>query len=370
MNMRWNQKASRPGDAARPFAQDGPWNRIIPASATYATIGAGWAGLDVGLQSWGGDFYSITPYQATTSDPLFNVRYLETWWDVNGATGDGARGWLRQGNTLSVENTIISESAASFPMDMNGYSTTVATNPATQTKPAAGKYNVFSNPGTVPFQVRIPAAATPSPGSDGHFVVVQPDGTLFECYGAIKVTQAQNAIVCIRYMLIDPRLQGDGWSNGLTASMVSVAAGVLRNSEIDYVWDNFNISIPHAMKIAVPGDYLSTAAPAYPALAFDIGALTEAPNYNGPNALPMGTRLALPYSTALSSRGTYLTGLGQAIATAAQRHGFIITDRGGSGLTIFNERFPTQNHLINWDNGVWTDVSWVIDNLRRVTSPV
>jgi len=363
--MRWTQRAAIGNAATRPFSADGPFNRVIPGNATYSAINAAWPALDWGLQTWGGDFYAIGVYQATTSDPLFNVRYLETYTDVN-----GGRGWLRQGNSLSTENTIISESVTSFPVDMNGYSTTVATNPKTQTKPASGKYNAFVNPGTLPYQIRVPAAATPSPGLDGHFVVVQPDGTIFECYGAIKVTTAQNAVVCIRYQMIDPKKAGDGWVNGLTASMVSVTAGVLRNSEIDFAWNNFSISIPHAMKIAVPGDKLSTATPVYPALAMDIGALTESPAYNGTGALPMGTRLAITYSTALTGRGTYLTGLGQAIATAAQRYGFIITDRGGSGLTVFNERGPTQSHLTTWDNGVWTDVNWVIDNLQRVTSSV
>ena len=363
MGMRWTQYGRAGNFTARPFSQDGPWNRIIPANATYAAIGSGWASLDWGLQSWSGDFYSVTPFQATDSDPLFNVRFYDTWWNVSQGT------WARINNTLTNENSIITASSTSFPFDMNPYSTIVATNPATQTKPTAGTYKPFVNPGTLPFQVRIPAAATPSPGLDGHMVVAQPDGTIFEVYGGIKITQAQNAIVCTRYNMIDQTLQGDGWSNGLTASMISVLAGVLRNTEIDFVW-NQAVTIPHAMKIAAPGNYLSTAAPLYPALAFDISALTNNPAYNGTDALPMGSRLAIPYSTAISGRGTYLTGLGQAIATAAQRYGFIITDRGGSGLTVFNERFPSQNHLLNWDNGVWTDVNWVIDNLQRVTSPV
>ena len=367
--MRWTQYA-RMGDISRPFSPDGPWNRIIPANATYSAPGVGWASLAVGLQTWQGDFYSITPYQATESDPLWNVRYLETWWDVNGATNQGARGWQRQGNSLSVENTIISESVTSFPMKMNGYSTTVATNPATQTRPPDSAYNVFTNPTTLPRQIRMPESATPAPGLDGHMVVVQPDGQVFECYGAIIVSQAQRAIVCIRYMIFDPAHPGDGSINGLTASMISVMAGVLRNHEINYPWNNFAINIPHAMKIAVPGNFLSTATPAYPALAMDVGALTESPAYNGPNAVPMGTRLAIPYSTNLSSRGTFQTGLGLAIARAAQRHGFIITDRGGSVLTIFNERFPTQGHLTTWDMGVWNDISWVIANLQSVTSTV
>ena len=364
--MRWTQRAAAPGDAAvRPFSADGPWNRIIPGNATYATINSAWAALDWGLQTWAGDFYSIKPYPSTTSDPLFNVRYLETYTDTN-----GGRGWARQGNTLTVENTIISESVTSFPVDMNGYSTTVVTNPATQTKPSSSSYNGFVNPGTLPYQVRIPAAATPSPGLDGHMVVIQPDGTMFECYGAVKITQSQNAIVCIRYQMIDPKLSGDAWVNGLTASMLSVAGGVLRNAEIDKNWDDFSVVIPHAMKIAVPGSLISTASPVYPALAMDRDGLTNATPYGGTGALPMGTRLAIPYSTSLSGRGTYVTGLGQAIATAAQRYGFIITDRGGSGLTVFNERLPTNTVLNNWDNGVWTDVNWVIDNLQRVTSAV
>ena len=363
MSMRWTQYGRAGNYIARPFAQDGPWNRIIPANATYAAIGSGWATKNWGLQSWLGDNYSITPFQATDSDPLFNVLYCETWWDVSQGT------WMRVNNSLAVENNIVAASATSFWFDMNTYSTTVATNPKTQTKPPAGSYKPFVSPSTLPFQVRIPAAATPSPGLDGHMVVVQPDGMLFETYGGIKITQAQNAIVCIRYNIMDPTLLGDAWQNGLTASMISVAAGVLRNSEIDFVW-NQSVTIPHAMKIAVPGDYLSTSPAVYPALAYDMGALTDTPAYNGVNALPMGSRLAIPYSTAITGRGTYLTGLGQAIATAAQRYGFIITDRGGSDITVFNERFPTQNHLLNWDNGVWTDVNWVFDNLQRVTSPV
>lgn len=367
--MRWTQYA-RMGDISRPFSPDGPWNRIIPANATYSAPGVGWASLAVGLQTWQGDFYSITPYQATTSDPLFNVRFFDTWWDVNGSTQDGARGWLRQGNTLTVENTIIGDSVTSFPVDMNGYSTTVATNPATQTKPPASAYNGFVNPGTLPFQIRVPAAATPSPGLDGHWVIAQPDGMIFECYGGIKVTQAQNAIVCSRYQMIDPKRQGDGWSNGLTASMLSVMAGVLRNSEINFNQAAGTLTVPHAMKIAVPGNYLSTATPLYPALAMDRGALTESPAYNGTYAQPMGVRLAIPYSTALSSRGTWLSNIGQAIGVAAQRHGFIVTDRGGSGITLFNERFPTDSRLTASDNNTVSDLNWIFDNVQRVTSAV
>lgn len=367
--MRWSQRASIGNIATRPFSADSPWNRIIPANATYSAIDAAWRAIDWGLQSWSGDFYSITPYISTTSDPLYNVLYKDTWWDVNGATAQGARGWLRQGNSLSVENTIISESTTSFPADMNTYSTTLATAQETWNKPPAGSYNAFVNPGTVPFQVRVPAGATPSPGADGHMVIVQPDGMVLELYGGIKITQAQSALVCTRYQMINPKLAGDGWINGLTASMISVSAGVLRNSEINYVWNDFSISIPHAMKIAVPGNLIANSV-AYPALALDRGALTANPAYGGTGSLPMGVRLAIPYSTALSGRGAYSTGLGQAMATAAQRHGFIVTDRGGAGLTVFNERNPTAAHLTAWDFGVWEDVNWIIDNLQRVTSPV
>ena len=124
------------------------------------------------------------------------------------------------------------------------------------------------------------------------------------------------------------------------------------------------------MKIAVPGNLISVASPVYPALAMDRDGVTNAVPYGGTGSVPMGTRFAIPYATSLSGRGTYSTGLGQAIATAAQRYGFIITDRGGSGLTVFNERLPTNAVLTSWDFGVWEDVNWVIDNLQRVTSAV
>lgn len=353
-----------------PFRRDDPWNRQIPIDAAYSTIGAGWAGLDWGLQTWQSpDGYSIAFYQATNSDPVFNVRFFDTWWDVNGDTGQGARGWLRQGNTLTVENQIISDSATSFPFDMNPYSTTVADAAKSQIKPTAGLYLPFANPTTLPFTVRVPSGALPAPGLDGHMVIIQPDGRIFEAYGAIKVTQAQNAIVCTRYMMINPKLRGDGWSNGLTASMCSVVAGVLRNHEIDYASGSSLIGIPHAMKIAVPGDYLSTSTPVSPAYTMDRDALTHSPAYNGPNALPMGSRLALPWSVNLNSRN-WQSDVGKAIATAAQKHGFIITDRGGTGLTIFNERGPSQARLTAWDFGIWDDVNFVIDNLQRVTSTV
>lgn len=362
--MRWTQKATTVGSAGRPFSQDGPWNRIIPANATYSAINAAWPALDWSFQTWlSGDGFSINIYQATTSDPLFNVRYFDTWSNVNAGT------WARTGNSLATENSIVSASSTSFPNNMNPYSTTVATNPATQTKPPASAFNPLVNPGTLPFQVRVPAGAVPSPGSDGHWVIMQPDGMIFECYSAIKLTQAQNAIVTTRYQMIDPRLAGDGWSNGLTASMLSVMAGVVRNSEIDFAQSGTTLTIPHAMKIAVPGNLISTSA-AYPALAFDISALTESPNYNGTGALPMGVRLAVPYSTNLSARGTYGSNIGQAMAVAAQRYGFIVTDRGGSALTVFNERSPTQARLTAWNFEIWEDVNWVIDNLQRVTSPV
>lgn len=353
-----------------PFPKNGVWNRPIPSNATYATIGAGWASLPWGFQTWDSpDGYSLTFYQATSSDTLFNVRFYDTWWDVNGSTADGARGWLRQGNSLTVENDIITASSTSFPFDMNPYSTVTATANKDQTKPAAGKYLPFTNPTTLPYQIRVPAGAVPAPGSDGHMVIIQPDGRIFEAYGVVKVTQAQNAIVCTRYMMIDPKLRGDGWANGLTASMCPVMAGVIRNHEVDYPVNSGFIGINHAMKLAVPGDYLSTATPLFPAFTMDLTALTNTPAYNGPNALPMGVRLALPWSVNLSSR-TWESDIGRAVATAAQKYGFIVTDRGGSGLTVFNERAPTQARLAAYDVGIGNDVSWVFDNVQRVTSTV
>lgn len=366
--MRWVQRSRDGNFAARPFSQDGPWNRLIPDNATYAAIGSGWATLPWGIQSQGGggDAFNVTPYQATTSDPLYNLRYYETWTNTKNGV------WLRTGNSLATENQIIAASATSFPHNINPYSTTVATVGKAQTLPPAGTFNPFTNPGTLPAQVRVPANAVPASGSDGHLCIIQPDGRLFECYGAIKITQATPTIVTVRYHHIDISLQGDGWSNGLTASMCSVLAGTMRNSEIDYTRESGTpIVIPHAIKVAVPGDYLATSPIDYPALAIDISALSDAPVYNGPNALPMGTRLALPKNINIDTARTWSTWpLGKAIAVCCQRYGFIITDRGGGGMTLYNETGATSEHLTGYKVSLTEDVRWVMQNMMRVTIPV
>lgn len=361
--MRWTQRSRDGNFAARPFAQDGPWNRIIPDNATYAALGEGWKTLPVGIQSQQGDVYNVTPFPATTSDPLFNVRFYDTYTKVR----DGV--WLRQDNTLAVENSIISQSTTSFSADMNTYSTTI---PGTWTKPPAGSYNAFTNPATLPFQIRMPVTATPTPGADGVLTVLQPDGMLFECYGAVKVSQAQNAIITTRYHMIDLTRQGDGWSNGLSASMCPVIAGNMRNAEIDYTRESGTpIVIPHAIRIVVPGDYLATSPIAYPALTVDSSALTNNPAYNGPNAVPMGSRLALPKNINLDTVRTWSTWpVGKAIAVACQKYGFIITDRGGGGLTLYNERFATSEHLVGFKVSLTADLQWILQNMMRVTSPV
>lgn len=342
--------------SAQPFSSLSPWNSVLASNATYAPV-TGFADLDVGIQSWAeaADGFSIAVPAATNSDPLVNVVYLDSWVNVNNGT------WARSGNDSTKEADILAASANSFPADMNTYSTTQASaDGSLQVKPASGSYVPLVNPPTVPFQIRCPASAVPSFGSDGHMVVIQPDGRVFEAYSAIKLSNG--TIACTRYMMISQTGMGDGATNGLTASMVPVFAGVMRKAEADKA---SGITIDHAIKIAIPGNLLSTATPAYPALAFDRSALSNTPAYNGTGAVPMGTRLAIPWSVNLAGH-TFDSNLGAAIARAAQRHGFIITDRGGSGLTLFGEKDPTDGQLTAWHFGVSTDLNWIMDNIQRV----
>lgn len=342
-------------DTLHPFSAASSWNTPIGPNVDYQTV-AGFDGLAVALQCWQSpDGLSPAFPAATSSDPQVDVLYAETAPNI----GNGA--WLRTGNNPTQETAILAAAVATFPDDMNNYSTTIASSDGTlQVKPDAGSYTPFANPPTVPAKIRMPSAAVPNPGADGHLVIVQPGGIIFEASGAIKLSDGR--IVCPRYNLTDPSGLGGGESNGVAASMVPVFAGVMRLADVN---KTTGITIPHAMRITVPGNFISTEPPKYPALAFDRTALSNATAYNGPNAVPMGSRLAIPPTVNLAAR-TFESAHGQAIAQAAQTYGFIVTDRGGAGITLFTERSPTTPALATFNQAVSNDLAWIFDNVQKV----
>jgi hypothetical protein len=300
----------------RPFRPDSVWNTPVPREASYEPV-PGLAAKAVGLASWLGDTTAVPIYRSTTNDPLISVFY-----DENAYGKVVAGDWRRFGNSRRVEAQILRDAVPLFPFPGNVYSSQSAT---AWTLPAS--YDRFRNPtGGKPFQLHMPPGARPNTGYDGQLVVYQSDGTVFESYATIVLSTRR--IVCMAYRITGPGGRGDGWQNGLTASMIPTYAGILTRADLA------SGTIPHAISIKLPGSLLAPAY-VYPAAAFDRNPQTSAEEpYSG--SVPMGGRLAIPRSVDLSMLGL-TTNVGRMIARAVQTYGFIVVDRGGEGVTIDDE---------------------------------
>jgi Ca2+-binding RTX toxin-like protein len=328
----------------QPFQSTSIWNAPIPVTATYKAEPKV-APLVVGLSSWlPNDSSSVPIYQASATDQIISVLYNpNTWYSVY--TG----AWKGSGNTATAEKQILAGSSANFPFN---YHTYVSQSGSGLVLPQ--EFDKIASLPSAVMKIKAPAGAKPTVNPDGHMVVYQPDGRVLETYGTVVLSNG--TIVAQSYKITDPSLNGDGWQNGITASMIPVYAGVVREKELAAGL------IDHAMKIVVPAGLLHPSY-VYPALSFDRGAMTEFPAYSGD--LPMGARLALPQNLDLNSLGL-TTAFGKTIAAAAQKHGFIITDRGGSGITIITEKSASTPELDKYDYARDADLQKIFDATKRV----
>ena len=328
----------------KPFQASSIWNKPIPVSATYKAEPKV-ASLSVGMSSWLDPEYSSVPvYQATSSDPIVKVLY-----NPNGWSSVFSGQWQHTGNSAAIEQQILNGSSATFPYSYHTY-----VSQSTTSLVLPGEYDKIIQPASGTVQVRAPSGIHPTVNADGHMVVYQPDGTVLETFGTIILSSG--TIVAQSYKLTNPMLNGDGWQNGVTASMIPVYAGLVRKKEFEAG------VIDHAMKIVVPAELLHPSF-VYPALAFDRGAMTENPAYSG--SLPMGARLALPHNRDLTPLGL-TTNLGKTTAKAAQEQAFIITDRGGSGITIVAESGVTNTELDKWAWERDLDLQKIFDATKRM----
>ena len=342
--IRIQQESSMASYFLQPFQAASIWNAPIPTTATYKADPKV-APLVVGLSSWlPEDSSSVPIYQAAATDPTVTLLYNQDTW---GGVASGR--WKGVGNSAAVEKQIVAVSSSTFPYSYHTYVSQSATGLA-----LPGEYDkIAPQPSTV-MQLRMPSGVKPTVNPDGHMVVFQPDGRVLETFGTIVLSN--NTIVAQSYKITNPSLNGDGWQNGITASMIPVYAGVIRQKEFEAG------HIDHAMKIVVPAGLLHPSF-VYPALAFDRGATTESPGYSGD--LPMGARLAIPHGVDLNSLGLK-TSFGKIIAKAAQEHGFIVTDRGGSGITIVTESGIRNPELDNYDWQRDADLQKIFDTVKRV----
>jgi hypothetical protein len=300
------------------FSAESAWNLPIPLTAAYAVMEPRLNTVYAELSTWQNpDDYSLPVYSATSLDPHQPILYNEFAW---AKVFDGS--WKRFGNTSDVEAEIIATSKPVFPNAGNWHSTTSSISWV-----LPPYFNKLINPPDPPLRVRLPVIALPAAGTDGYIVVFQDNDSAFEAINSIRLSTGE--LVAFQYQITSTQGDGSGYANGTAASMIPVYAGLIRENELATGVVN------HAMKIFAAPNLLKPLA-VYPALAFDRGAMTENPPYSG--NLPMGARIAIPHDVDLASLGLQ-SPIGRSIARAAQRYGFIITDRGGgTGLSIGVEK--------------------------------
>lgn len=329
----------------KPFSSNSQWRRALDAGASFASTPAFAAGTAVSVDSWDAtNNWSFPCYEATESDQLVQVLY-----NPNAYAKVYSGEWVRSGNNSTIEAAILGSSSSTFPSSGNPMSS-VST--SAWTLPPSYNKTPLSAP-----TFRVPAGALPAPGWDGHIHIAQPDRSVLECYAAIRLSTGQ--IVCTTYAVTYLDSVGDGWQNGKTASMIPGYAGLLHDEEVAAG------AIDHAMAIAIPPASL-TASITYPAFAFDRDAATASTPYGG--SIPMGARLAIPPSVDLSTLGLQ-SDAGRAIARAAQTYGFIVVDRGGSGVTIRCNPTPKTPSaaMRTYDGYLANDLSLIVTALKRVT---
>ncbi len=302
-------------DLERPFGPEFIWNAPISGDAEYRPV-PGLDDLPIGVSAWlVPDHVSVPLSAASETDPRVAVLHHPQAW-----SGRAGAGWQRAAEDPELEARIRAGLVAAFPFPYHPYVSQSATEHR-----LPQRYRRRPTPETLPLRIHLPPDARPSGNTDGHLVIAQPDGSVFEAYAATILSDG--TIVALSYNLTDPGGSGDGAQNGVTASMIPVYAGLLRRDDIS------RGRIDHALKIVVPASLLAPRC-VYPAFAFDRGALREDPPYAG--SLPMGARLALPMHLDLESLGLS-TRFGRMVADAAQRHGLIVVDRGGAGVTLIAE---------------------------------
>ncbi|NAZ81531.1 DUF4124 domain-containing protein [Kineococcus sp. R8] len=163
-------------------------------------------------------------------------------------------------------------------------------------------------------QVPVPADAVPAAGTDGELTIYSPaTDQLWEFWQAKRVNGSWQACWGGR---IDAVSQNPGYfagGFGASASGMAVVGGTIGIKDVQ------SGSIEHALALAIPapGNWDKVSWPAQRSDGFD----------KSPNAVPEGTRLRLDPTVDVDR--LKLTPIAKMVAKAAQKYGFIVTDKAG-----------------------------------------
>jgi chitodextrinase len=190
----------------------------------------------------------------------------------------------------------------------------------------------YSCPSMEGQQVRIPSAARPAGGGDGHMTILdQSTGVEWDFWKASTPSGSGGTLNVASGGKL--RIDGDARLSGSSANaaMTGLVAGPVRPEEL------LNGSIPHAIDIIAPttnGTYV------YPASKTAGGATAGAP--------PDGQLFKLDYTDAeIANSG--LPAWKKAILTAAAHYGLYVTDTGGGTLHFVSQQTYASYGAAGWN---------------------
>jgi outer membrane biosynthesis protein TonB len=163
--------------------------------------------------------------------------------------------------------------------------------------------------------MHIPTSAQPNTGSDGHLVVLQPDGSELDLWGAQHTSTGWTSASRWVESASGPanNCATQTTCGGADVANFALAAGLVRPEEIAQG------HIDHALAITTPNTRQGYIA--CPATNSD-GKHTD------PNALPIGAHIQLNPSINVATLN--IPSWQKVIATALQKYGAYVTDTGGS----------------------------------------
>ena len=259
----------------RPYADSSPFNRQLPATLTSAQIDPNSANIVARVTGWGlptklaanyhdsGEDYAHPTYYPTSTDPLFRLDCTESW------------GTCARSDGVALET----------------------------------------------LQIRIPDAARPAAGGDGHLAVVdQASGWEYD-FWEVTSKPAGGGTMQFRWGGAT-RIDGDGRASDATAARFGNLAGIIRAQELEAG------SINHALFMTIKCD---SASWVYPAMK--PGRACSSIGESHPNAPPMGARFQLNMTDAEINAMAVPTWK-KTIFRAMARYGMYFGDTGGGNWGI------------------------------------
>jgi hypothetical protein len=184
--------------------------------------------------------------------------------------------------------------------------------------------------------IRVPSAATPAQGTDGHLNIIDETHHWVSELYAVEIL-SNGDLSTAGYKRNDLYGPGGGFDywQGMVAAGTSSLGGVIRRGELTQGTASLQSGIRHALQAVVPGDGLNRNAPGgrafvWPASSADTPAL-QGTGYDVYGNVYMGSLLAIPSSVDIRALGIK-DPQALEVARTLQDYGVYIVDTGSIAL--------------------------------------